>query len=56
MGFRRTVDEAGDLDLPLHVKLRVAGMTLPEVEYAISRRYLNCFDPSRQIIVSKGRQ
>jgi protein involved in polysaccharide export with SLBB domain len=41
-GLRRVVDAKGDIDLPLNVKLHVAGMTLAQVESAIPARYVPC--------------
>jgi protein involved in polysaccharide export with SLBB domain len=55
VGFRRKINMTGELDLPLNVKLHVAGMTLRQVEHAISDRYPNCYNASRQIVVSKHR-
>jgi protein involved in polysaccharide export with SLBB domain len=53
VGVRRVVSSEGELDLPLNVRLNVAGMTLHEVTHAISTRYPSCFNPSREIVVSK---
>jgi protein involved in polysaccharide export with SLBB domain len=50
---RCKVNSNGEIGLPLKVTLHVAGMTLQQVEQAISRRYPICFAEPLKVSVSK---
>ena len=51
---RVVVDGAGNISLPLGVKLHVANMTLQEVGRAIEAAYRPSWPPELEVLVSRG--